>query len=338
MNKKIISLVLLCAAGSLAFAQQDAQFSQNMFNKLDHNPAFAGMNHGICGSMFYRNQWVGFGGAPVTTLININSFVPAMQGGVGLTAKEDRLGNERNFSAMLSGSRHINVGRGELSLGARAGWMQKSFRDNWIATDGVSGDVVIPVNTGPMSYADLGAGAFYLNDREIYVGLSANHVFNTGNAMADAHYKNVAHYYLTAGFSYTPNSFRDLTLRPSVLVKSDAKATIFDLNLLGYWKNRFWVGGSYRMTDAVVVMGGVIMGPLKVGYAYDITTSELKNHSSNTHEIMISYCIKCKPKVKRESHVNPRLMGVGPDGAPIYYIQSNCYLLKGLGTEPNLVQ
>src|ERR1043166_5959194 len=176
--KKHFLVMLLWPLYFIASGQQDAQFSQNMFNKLYFNPAFAGMNHGYCASMIYRNQWVGFPGAPVTTLVNLNAYVPKMQGGLGFTAAEDKLGNEKNFSAALSGSRHFNILGGEVSLGGRIGWMQKSFFDNWIATDGVPGDHSIPVNTAPFSYLDLSAGAFYLGANDTYVGLSVDHAYN----------------------------------------------------------------------------------------------------------------------------------------------------------------
>ena len=61
-------LVSLVFSGSLALAQQDPQFSQNMFAKLAVNPGFAGANDAICATLLYRNQWTGFGGEPKTML------------------------------------------------------------------------------------------------------------------------------------------------------------------------------------------------------------------------------------------------------------------------------
>jgi hypothetical protein len=66
-------------------AQQEPQFSQNMFNILPINPGFAGSNDAICGNLFYRNQWTGFVGAPKTGLLNVASPVKMLHGGVGLT-------------------------------------------------------------------------------------------------------------------------------------------------------------------------------------------------------------------------------------------------------------
>ena len=66
-------------------AQQDPQFSQNMFTKLCVNPGFAGSNDAICGTLLYRNQWTGFGGEPKTMLLTADMPVEMLHGGVGLT-------------------------------------------------------------------------------------------------------------------------------------------------------------------------------------------------------------------------------------------------------------
>ena len=67
--KKIFLLVLFCYSTTFVVAQQDAQFSQNMFNKLANNPAYAGSNQAISLIGLFRSQWTGFEGAPKTTNI-----------------------------------------------------------------------------------------------------------------------------------------------------------------------------------------------------------------------------------------------------------------------------
>jgi hypothetical protein len=148
----------------------------------------------------------------------------------------------------------------------------------------------------------------------------------------------VPHYYLTAGTTINLPGMRSIALRPSFLAKSDGKATIFDVSTLVFVRNRFFFGGSYRMTDAVVAMAGMMWGPGKICYSYDITTSELKNHSSNTHEIMISWCHPLTGKKHVESHVNPREMGVGPVNGSDYYVESRCTLMRQLTGTMNYVQ
>jgi hypothetical protein len=61
-----------------------------------------------------------------------------------------------------------------------------------------------------------------------------------------------------------------------------------DLNISAVYKNAFWLGASFRSGDAVVVMAEYQTNAFfRVGYAYDITFSKLRNYSSGSHEIMI---------------------------------------------------
>ena len=69
--RKLITIavfITLLICGNPASAQQDPQFSHNMFTKLSVNPGVAGANEAICATLLYRNQWTGFGGEPKTML------------------------------------------------------------------------------------------------------------------------------------------------------------------------------------------------------------------------------------------------------------------------------
>ena len=92
------------------------------------------------------------------------------------------------------------------------------------------------------------------------------------------------------------------------------------------------------MTDAIVLMAGIIVGPLKVGYSYDITTSALKNHSSNTHELMISFCHRIVSKRPPTNHVWDRHMELKPHPSDYTYLEGNCNLYKAMNGYPNMVQ
>jgi len=46
----------------------------------------------------------------------------------------------------------------------------------------------------------------------------------------------------------------------------------------------------------------------KLGYAYDVTLSAIKQHSSGTHELMLGYCKKFIPPVHKTGHMNVRFL------------------------------
>ncbi|MBL7892120.1 MAG: PorP/SprF family type IX secretion system membrane protein, partial [Bacteroidia bacterium] len=130
MKKTLTTLALAVIAGA-SFAQQDAQFSQNMFNKLSINPGFAGTNKAICATALYRQQWVSFPGAPKTGLISIDAFVNPVHGGLGLTVCSDQLGFDKTLIAKAAYSYHMVVGPGTLGIGLEAGMIQKQLSGTW---------------------------------------------------------------------------------------------------------------------------------------------------------------------------------------------------------------
>ncbi len=318
MRKILLSLGLSLTA-MLAFAQQDPQFSQNMFLKLPINPGYAGTSGAICATAAYRTQWVGFLGSPKTMLFSIDAPVPALHGGAGLTIVSDKLGNFGFFHARGAYSYHKNIGAtGLLGIGLEAGILQSNVKDLWLAPDGSDGtaDPSIPnVGIKKMTY-DLGFGAYYRTP-QLYVGISASHL--PGQSLKDLtnefNYKAARHYYVIAGYDFFLTS--TLMLRPSVHVKSDAAVTTFDANINLLWNNMIWGGVSYRLQDALVPHIGFAWQPnakstLKIGYAYDLGLSDLKSYHKNTHEILLNYCIKFTKPPRVQSHINPRFLKSGP--------------------------
>src|SRR5665647_3736934 len=103
--KKTITTVVLFITGFVTFAQQDAQFSMNMFNRLAVNPAYAGMNKALCATLLYRQQWTSFPGAPKTGLLSVD-YGEILHGGLGLTIDQDALGFDKTLKAKIAYSFH----------------------------------------------------------------------------------------------------------------------------------------------------------------------------------------------------------------------------------------
>jgi type IX secretion system PorP/SprF family membrane protein len=313
-----LTTITLFITGLAAFAQQDAQFSMNMFNRLAVNPGYAGMNKALCGTLLYRQQWTSFQGAPKTGLLSVD-FGEVLFGGVGLTIDQDQLGFDKTLKAKLAYSFHLPLGPGSLGIGIDAGMIQKALSGNFIAPDGTTTaapgtDAAIPwTGTSAMTY-DVGLGLYY-STRKLYVGLSSLHLpqqeLKKTGSIYDFNYKVSRHYYIMAGYTFELGPKFDLT--PSMLTKSDASATQLDLNLIAKWNKMVFGGFSYRLSDAMVGIIGLETNFTKTlnarfGYSYDITTSAIKNHSNGTHEIMLGFCYKIKADSKSSSHMNVRFL------------------------------
>lgn len=323
--KKTLTTIALSITGLVAFAQQDAQFSMNMFNKLSVNPGYAGTSQALCGTLFYRQQWTSFPGAPKTGLLSLD-YGRILGGGIGLTVDQDQLGFDKTLKAKLAYSYHLSLGGlGTLGIGLDAGMIQKSISGNFIAPDGTSTttgggtDGSIPWGgTSAITY-DVGLGLYFTNNN-LYVGISSLHLpdqtlSNSGGAGAAAYdfqYQMARHYFIMAGYKF--NLGKQFTLTPGVLAKSDASSTQVDINLFAKWNNMVFVGASYRLTDAIPVMVGLewplknAKSTVKFGYSYDITLSRIKSYSNGTHEIMLGFCQKFVKPVKKQSHMNVRFL------------------------------
>lgn len=303
MRKFLLSMGAI-VMGSVAYGQQDYQLSQFMYDRLSINPGYTGIDNKICATSFFRSQWSGFDGAPKTFLMNIHGPVPLLKGGVGLSLFSDKIGFFNNFSARLNYSYHLSIGNGDiLGIGISAGLMKVSLKPDWIAIDPVNLDNSIPDGSQTQSTYDLAFGLYY-KSTNWYAGLSATHL--TESDLVNLNVKNARHYYVLGGYDFQLPNNPDIMIRPSFRLESDFTSTQLDFNANVLWKNMVWGGLSYRIKDAIVPMLGFqqplgnekMPGMIRIGYSYDVTTSEIRDYSSGSHEIMLSYCFNLKPPVK----------------------------------------
>ncbi len=293
--KKILAVLTVSCLSTVGFAQQDPQFSQNMFNRLFVNPAYAGSSESICAHLLYRNQWVNYDGAPKTGVIGIDGPVANGKVGVGLSILTDKIGFENTLQGKLSGNYKFDVGQGKLGLGIDLDFMQHQIDGNFRAPDPAVVDPSIPKAGVSGTAFDLGFGAYYNNDK-FFAGVSASHLLESSVDLDNFSKVYKRHMYGMVGYNLEVSPM--VILKPMIFVKNVSGNTTFDINVNAQYNERFWVGLSYRNEDAIVGMLGMnVTEKLKVGYSYDFTTSQLKNYSDGTHEIMLGYCFMVKKKV-----------------------------------------
>ncbi|CAG0975844.1 MAG: PorP/SprF family type IX secretion system membrane protein [Bacteroidetes bacterium] len=324
--KKILLSAVLLALGSTAWSQQDPQWTQNMFNRLGVNAGVAGTGGvgTICGVGMFRQQNMGFAGNPQTMLFSVDGgfYAFRQQHGAGLTVWQDQLGAEKTL--MLKGSYAWQKGLmgGKLGIGLEGGLMSKSINNDWISTDDYHKDPSIPDNGTSDMAMDLGFGIYFQRE-DLYVGLSSTHLVPgkfeakgpATTSVAGAvdwaqEYAVARHLYVMAGYNYQLNP--TMVLQPSVFIKTDPASPQFDINCNLEYNKMFWGGLSYRLQDAAAFLVGMdfvavqpSLSGLKLGMAYDLTLSQLRNYSSGSVEIMLKYCKKItkEPKVQRYKSV-----------------------------------
>lgn len=309
-------------------AQQDPQFSQYMYNKLFMNPGYAGMKHAICFTGIMREQWAGFDGAPRSGVFSGDMYLEDLRGGIGLNLMYDQLGFERTLAYRFNYSFHLEeIFGGTLGIGIEAGATTKTVgptgSQSWVSTTNWTTDPTVPPQM-KASKADFGAGLWYERDN-MWLGLSTTHInggnysggtVNVGLIPHPMLYDIAHHYFITGGYNH---EMREWTLQPSFLIKSDAVVTSLDLNFTATYNDKVWFGASYRYQDAICPMIGFnwVMGNdgrggnnrdsydgrlgagggkntvqmLRVGFAYDYTTSKLNQYNNGTFELFVNYCI-----------------------------------------------
>lgn len=320
MKKQTLLFLILSACSSLVYAQQDPQFTQFMYDRLSINPAYAGSKDAFCATLLGRQQWSGLSGQPNTGLLNISGPIKSIKSGVGVSVYLDEIGPQSTLAARLSYAYHLKLGGAtKLGLGVSLGMINSSLNNNWVAYDynssGLSGigtgigDPNIPQNAQKASTFDASFGA-YLYNPKYYVGVSAVHL-NEGD-LSDMNIKVARHFYFMAGYDFTLTP--KLVLTPHVLAKTDLASTQLDVNATVMYADMFWLGVSYRLDDAIAPMAGYQYefpsgkSILRIGYSYDLTTSELNNYSSGSHELMLSYCLKIAKPLPKRVFKNPRFL------------------------------
>lgn len=291
--KKILTIILFITAVHEVKAQQDILVSQYMFNPLLLNPAYAGSKDYMMATLLYRKQWVNFKGAPETEIATLHGPWGLKALGWGVTLSHDHIGVQDRSDAYFSLAYHLKLNEKlKLGMGIKAGGQYYSFKNSdltfWDKEDPTFAD-----NKSGFQ-PNIGAG-LYLYSNMFYAGLSVPSIvsYTPSESLTissgDLVPHQVRHYYATAGIALPVNE--DVLIKPSVLVKYVGSAPVeadFNVNVL--LANVIWVGGSLRTGDSFVAMVELQLSKQwRLGYSYDFTTTDVKNYSNGSHEIMLGY-------------------------------------------------
>ena len=304
MQKKLlyIFLTIFILSSSATFAQQDAQLSQYMFNPLYINPATAGIDGVTKFQLHYRNQWSGYqtsldgSGSLGTQIFTASMPLNGLHSGIGIQFVNDLTPSGAGYQNMLlSYSYQINLSSGAIiSLGAKGGFYTKSYKTKFRPRE--TGDPIVDALSGGYNQttADFSVGALY-KAANYQIGVSLNHVnsptYNIGVDKTGINpIKQVLN--LTGSFDYYLND--DIKVSPMALWKTDFNTNVLEGGAIFTYTERYWLGGSYRLNDAGIVIAGISMlknNALRLGYSLDLTTVGATAKAPLSHEILLSYAI-----------------------------------------------
>ncbi|SDN00785.1 type IX secretion system membrane protein, PorP/SprF family [Daejeonella rubra] len=293
LNRILFVIGLIVLADPL-FAQQNALFSQYMFNALAINPAYAGSRNVVAATALYRNQWVGIEGAPKTGTFTIDAPFSDERIGMGLQVISDKIGITTTTGLVLSSAYRIPMNDGSLSFGLQGSMNNYHAGFSTVNLD-PSGPIPDQAFQGDVNKTlyNFGSGVYY-NTSRFYAGFSVqDFVRNRLNidtiSDGDITARQSAHGYLTTGYVFPIGM--DLNLKTSVLVKGVKGAPVQgDFNATIWIKNVFAIGAEYRTSADVSALMELKVSPqVRIGYAYDKSITALRKFNSGSHEFMLRY-------------------------------------------------
>jgi len=301
MKKTIIIVVFLSFSIWSLKAQQDAQYTQYMYNTMAVNPAYAGSRGVLSINALHRSQWVGLDGAPTTQTLNFHTPTRGRIG-YGLSIVNDRIGNGTNQDTYFDGVVSYTVPtseNGKLSFGIKGGGhllnIDFSRLQNYNNEAGSVGLGNIDRKFSP----NFGAGIYYHTDH-FYAGLSVPNFLKTEHfdTSSTSLAQERMNFYFITGYVFDLN--QNLKFKPAALVKAVSGAPLqIDVSANFMINDKFTLGAAYRWDAALsALVGFQITDQFMLGLAYDKETTELGNTAFNdgSFEILLRYELRAKYK------------------------------------------
>ena len=289
---KIARMVLLgvsAIASIPAFSQQEAQYTNYMYNTITINPAYAGTREAFSLFGLHRTQWVGLDGAPVTSAFSAHTPIGHSDIGLGLSFVNDQIGPSVENTLSVDVAYRIPMGLNTLSFGIKgvANFLNVDYSK--LDIHDVS-DLTFQNNVDNQFSPNIGAGLYWYSDRH-YLG------FSVPNFLETKHYddnqasllQERIHYYFMGGYVFNLNE--NLKFKPAFLSKIVSGTPLqidTTANFLLY--DKLTLGGSYRWNAAMSVLAGFqVSEKIFIGYGYDAESTRLSNYNSGSHEVFLRF-------------------------------------------------
>jgi len=294
MKKYRLQLLVFFLFPLTAFCQQLPFYTQHNSNSFLINPGSTGVKRLLDARINYRQQWLGFEGAPNTASIGLNSRLAHGQMGAGLSLVQDKTGPLKKTSIGASYAYHMIFPDCELSAGV-AGIFTKStligpdifLRDNQDPT------INQQISNSTRS-ADGSFGIYLYNDR-FHTGISVIQPLQTrvefyqDDTLKKGIMKDALHLNFSLGYNYSQDN--DYIWQSNIYSTYVRGAPLlFDYTLLLNVKQKMFGGFSIRLGDACAVHFGVsFLNDFQVSYSYDFAITHLRAYSSGSHEITLVF-------------------------------------------------
>jgi type IX secretion system PorP/SprF family membrane protein len=285
-------LAIICIFTVESIAQQTPVLSHYYYNPYLVNPSAAGRQETARAFFYYRQQWVGIPGSPQTQAFTVDGPLSEKSPvGLGLSVYNDQTDIVKRISAMVTGSYRININADQqIDFGLSFGIIRNTINFEKIRAD--ISDPGILQNAEDQTAVDGNAGLTY-HYKKFAAGFATEQLFErqlTYENNADFRsltYVLVRHYLLSFQYDFKLNE--NLVLTPLAVVRAaQGMPSQFDLNVALRYRELLWGNVAYRHETGVGMSLGVnISNRFIVGYNYELPTSDLRQATSGSHEVML---------------------------------------------------
>jgi type IX secretion system PorP/SprF family membrane protein len=290
----IILLVIFTATLTVS-GQQDPIFTQYMFNTQAVNPAYAGMWEKTGFISLVRKQWAGIDKSPFTQMVSFHSPMRNEYVGVGLNVINDRFAYEERLSVFADYAYELLLTpQRRLRLGMKFGFMnyQNPLTRYQLYPDGIF-DPAFQEDIDLKFLPNFGVGAFYYSE-DFYLSFSIPKLVKNDFVENRNNYSTLAevrHAYFSTGYVFHLKP--TLKFKPTMMMRAVMGAPVqidFSANFL--INEKLWLGTMVRTGDALCFVAQWIFdNNIRIGYAMDITFTEIYRQQNGTYEITMSYSV-----------------------------------------------
>jgi len=302
--KKIVYILLLISGN--VFSQQLPHYSLYHMNRFVQNPAIAGAYGDTKINFMARNQWLGFKGAPSTYLVTaegrflkkglsigtnlfgIKKLKKREKGnmGIGGIVYSDHNGHFTHTGAKFSYGYHIKMDYSQLSFGLATHFFQVNLKKDDLKP--LYNEPMLNSNNKSGMGIDATIGVNYVVRDKLYLGVATDEVLQTLNLGKDisSDYKVYRMYYVNIIYRFELNS--DYSLEPLAYIRINEKfRNNSDIQLTLNYRNDYWAGITYRTMGDMVLLAGVNIDNLSIGYSFDYSLYKVMTYSYGSHEFMV---------------------------------------------------
>lgn len=308
-------------------AQQRPHYTQYILNNYVLNPALTGIENYTDVKLSFRNQWVGFPGAPQTFYATLHS--PLGKKDYRTTPTSFRIPGENPrgkayWEEYTAAEPHHGIGAAVVSY--KTGYISRNYATVSyayhlgltpklnIAAGFAGGISTLTLDRSKVELAnpidpaignldgelnrirpELSAGLWLYSDK-IFAGISAQQIIPQKVSLVDNDlYKStlVPHIFATAGYRFMLND--DVNLIPSVMLRYITSMPLFvDVNLKLQYRDLLWVGVNGRLREGFAGMAGInVSNTFNISYSYDVNNSRylLGFMQRGTHEVVLGFLL-----------------------------------------------